>query len=129
MKSEAWLFTGWACFFAILATTYGVFAHEPAGKAALVVAFLMSSLVAAFCWGQLVKQGRRLSDDPDAEVAAGTGPLAFFSPSSVYPVWTAAGAAVTALGVIYGWWLLLIGFAVLAPGVAGFVFQHALRGQ
>ncbi|MDH6139660.1 MULTISPECIES: cytochrome c oxidase subunit 4 [Kitasatospora] len=129
MKAEAWLFTGWAGFFAVLATVYGVFAHEPAGKAALVVAFLMSSLVAAFCWAQHVKRGRRLADDPNAEVADGAGPLDFFAPSSIYPLWTAVGAALLALGVIYGWWLTLIGFGVLAPGVTGFVFQYALREE
>ncbi|MFE0462330.1 cytochrome c oxidase subunit 4 [Kitasatospora sp. NPDC058965] len=129
MKAEAWLFTGVAAFFAVIATVYGVFAHEPAGKAALVVAFLMSALVAAFCWAQHAKRGRRPADDPSAEIAAGAGPLDFFAPVSAYPLLTAAGATVLALGIVYGVWLALIGFGVLAPGVAGFVFQYARRGQ
>ncbi|PYC76769.1 hypothetical protein C7C46_21540 [Streptomyces tateyamensis] len=128
MKAEAWLFTGVAGFFAVTATVYGVFAHEPAGKAALVVAFLMSALVAVFCWAQHVKRGPRPADDPSADIASGTGPLDFFAPASSYPLLTAAGAAVLALGVVYGLWLALIGFGVLAPGVAGFVFQYARRG-
>ncbi|GAA1947566.1 cytochrome c oxidase subunit 4 [Kitasatospora viridis] len=127
MKAEAWLFTGVAGFFAVTAGIYGWFAREPVGKAALVVAFLMASLVASFCWAQHVKLGRRPADDGSAEIAAGAGPLAFFAPASAYPLLTAAGAAVLALGVVYGTWLALIGFGVLAPGVAGFVFQYARR--
>ncbi|MFE9425491.1 cytochrome c oxidase subunit 4 [Kitasatospora sp. NPDC006697] len=127
MKAEAWLFTGVAGFFAVTAGIYGWFAREPAGKAALVVAFLMASLVAVFCWAQVVRQTRRPSDDGSADIAAGTGPLAFFAPASAYPVLTAAGAAVLALGVVFGTWLALIGVGVLAPGIAGFVFQYARR--
>jgi hypothetical protein len=129
VKAEALLFTGVAAFFAVTATVYGIFAHEPAGKAALVVSFLMSSLVAAFCWAQHVKRGRRLADDPDAEVVEGAGPLDFFAPSSAYPLLTAAGATVLALGIVYGVWLVVIGFGVLIPGIGGFVFQYALREQ
>nr|WP_323809145.1 cytochrome c oxidase subunit 4 [Kitasatospora acidiphila] len=79
--------------------------------------------------GPAREAGQRLADDPNAEVADGAGPLDFFAPSSIYPLWTAVGAALLALGVIYGWWLTLIGFGVLAPGVTGFVFQYALREE
>jgi hypothetical protein len=129
MRAEAWLFTGWACFFGLMALFYGIFAAEPGGKAALTVAFLMSGLVAAFCWAQHLKKGRRPADDPSAEIAAGAGPLEFFAPASLYPLLTAAGAAVLALGIVYGVWLVVIGFGVLAPGVGGFVFQYARRSE
>ncbi|WP_035841036.1 aa3-type cytochrome oxidase subunit IV [Kitasatospora azatica] len=129
MKTEAYLFTGWAGFFGVMAAVYGVFAHEPGGKAALIVAFLMSALVAAFFWTQYLRRARRPQDRADAEIAEGAGPLDFFAPASGYPLLTAVGVTVLALGVVFGAWLALIGFGLLVPGVVGFVFQYARRSD
>ncbi|MDH6125066.1 cytochrome c oxidase subunit 4 [Kitasatospora sp. GP82] len=127
MRAEACLFSGVAVFFALTASTYGWFALEPAGTVALTVSFLMSALVAAFLWVQHARRGERLQDRTDVAVVEGTGPLDFFAPRSAYPVLTATGVAVFALGVVYGLWLALIGIGVLIPGVGGFVFEYGQR--
>ncbi|HCA87366.1 MAG TPA: hypothetical protein DEQ61_18965 [Streptomyces sp.] len=124
MKTEAALFTGVAAFFAVVTAVYAWFASEPAGTAVLVVSFVMSSLVAVFLWTQYARHGVRAQDRRHVAVHETAGPLAFFPPRSYYPVLAAAGTALLALGVVYGLWLFLIGVGVLAPGVAGFVFQH-----
>jgi hypothetical protein len=36
---------------------------------------------------------------------------------------------VSALGVVFGLWLFLIGVGLLFPGIVGFVFQYNQRGQ
>ncbi|WP_069814041.1 aa3-type cytochrome oxidase subunit IV [Streptomyces sp. TP-A0874] len=127
MKAEALLFAGVALFFAATAAVYGRYSTEPAGTVALLVSFLMSGLIAFFLWTQFLRHGRRPQDRKNVPVHWGSGRLAFFSPRSYYPVLTGAGAAVTAVGVIYGLWLFLIGLGVLACGVLGFVFQHNNR--
>ncbi|SCK18872.1 cytochrome c oxidase subunit 4 [Streptomyces sp. WMMB 322] len=124
MKVEALIFTGVAAFFAVVSACYIPFSEDAAGNTALLVSFLMSALIAVFLWVQYARnvggpQGRK-----DADVHEGAGPLAFFSPRSYYPVFTALGTAVAGLGVIFGLWLFLIGIGITAPGVAGFVFQH-----
>jgi Cytochrome c oxidase subunit IV len=124
MKVEAIVFSGVASFFAIVTAGYAPFSDDPAGNAALLVAFLMSSLIAFFLWVQYLRHGARPQDRKDAAVRDGAGPLAFFSPRSYYPVFSAAGTALAGLGVVFGLWLFLIGIGVLAPGIAGFVFQH-----
>lgn len=124
MKQESFLFCGVALFFAVTAAAYAWFSGEPAGTAALIVSFLMSSLIAFFLWVQHTRRGDRPQDRKDAPVHEASGPLAFFPARSYYPVFAAAGAALTALGVVYGLWLFLIGLGVLAPGVAGFAFQY-----
>jgi len=127
VKTEARLFTGVAVFFAFAATGYGWWSAEPAGTAALAVTGLMAALVAFFLRVQHRRRGPRAQDRPDAEVIDTAGPLDFFSPHSPWPVVVALGAVLSALGVVFGLWLTLIGLGVLGCGVCGLVFQHAGR--
>ncbi|MFE9096803.1 cytochrome c oxidase subunit 4 [Streptomyces sp. NPDC007264] len=129
MKIEALLFGGVALFFGASAALYGVWSGEPAGTAVLIIAFGMAALVSFFCAVQYRRRGRRPQDRTDAEVADGSGPLEFFPAHSSWPVITALGFAVAALGVVYGLWLFLIGVGVLGRGVLGMAFQYATRGE
>ncbi|MBY8343746.1 cytochrome c oxidase subunit 4 [Streptomyces spinosirectus] len=127
MKVEALLFGGVAAFFAFSAALYGWWSGDPAGTAALIVAFLMAAVVSFFCAVHYRRHGQRPQDRRDADVADASGPVEFFPPKSPWPIITALGFAITATGVIYGLWLFLIGFGVLARGVVGMVFQYARR--
>ncbi|MBG0850667.1 cytochrome c oxidase subunit 4 [Streptomyces spinoverrucosus] len=128
MKTEAVLFGGVALFFGGIAALYGAWSEEPAGTAVLVIAFLMAGVVSFFSAVQYRRKGRRPQDRLDAEVADAAGPVEFFPDESPWPIVTAAGFAVAAIGVVYGLWLFLIGLAVLSRGVLGLVFQYARRG-
>ncbi|MER6978693.1 cytochrome c oxidase subunit 4, partial [Streptomyces carpinensis] len=127
MRTEARLFTGVALFFAVAAAGYGWWSAEPAGTAALAVASLMAALVTFFLRVQHRRRGMRAQDRPDADVIDTAGPLDFFSPHSPWPIVVALGAVLSALGVVYGLWLALLGFGVLGCGVFGMVFQYAGR--
>ncbi|MDR3082991.1 MAG: cytochrome c oxidase subunit 4 [Streptomyces sp.] len=127
MKIEALLFGGVALFFAGSAALYGVWSGDPSGMAVLIVAFGMAAVISFFCTVQYRRRGRRPQDRMDAEVVDGAGPLEFFPARSPWPVVTALGFAVAALGVVYGLWLFLIGVGVLARGIFGLVFQYATR--
>ncbi|WP_037891655.1 aa3-type cytochrome oxidase subunit IV [Streptomyces viridochromogenes] len=125
MKTEARLFIGVAGFFLVTAVGYGWRSKEPAGTAVLVIAFLMAALVAFFLHTQYRRRGLRAQDRPDAEVVDTAGPLDFFPPRSPWPITTALGSVLAALGVVYGLWLFLLGIGVLGQGVLGMVFQYA----
>lgn len=128
MRIETLLFGGVALFFGGTAAGYAWWSgREPAGTAALIVAFLMTSLITLFFHIQYKRHGRRPEDRAKAEVRQRSGPLDFFPPHSPYPPLTAAGVTVCALGVVYGLWLFLIGTGLLAAGIAGFTFQYAHR--
>ncbi|MGW1378393.1 aa3-type cytochrome oxidase subunit IV [Streptomyces sp. NPDC002446] len=128
MKIETALFGGVALFFAVTAVGYTWWSDaEPAGAAALIVSFLMSALVFLFLYVQGRKHGSRPEDHKDAEIKQRSGPVDFFPPRSVYPLLTAVGYAVAALGVVYGVWLFLVGVGLLAGGVFGFVFEYRDR--
>ena len=127
MKSEAYLFGGVALFFLLTGTAYIWFAREPAGGAALAVAFAMSSVISFFCLINYRRKGPRSEDRPDSDIHERSGTIDFFPPYSGYPVVTALGAAVIAVGLVYGVWIILIGFGLLWPGVFGMVFQFGNR--
>ncbi|MER5217316.1 cytochrome c oxidase subunit 4 [Streptomyces sp. NPDC002838] len=127
MRTEARLFTGVAAFFAVTAAGYGWRSREPAGTAVLTLAFLMAALVAFFLHVQYRRRGKRAQDRKDAEVVDTAGPLDFFSPHSPWPITTALGSVLLAVGVVYGLWLALLGLGVLGHGVFGMVFQYAGR--
>lgn len=127
MKAETALFAGVSLFFAVSASIYGWFSDEPAGTAVLVISCLMSALVASFLWHRHRKDGPLPQDEKGAPVHRTSGHVAFFPPRSAFPVLAAAGTALLGLGAVYGLWLFLIGFGVLAPGVLGFVFQYGPR--
>ncbi|WP_406431020.1 cytochrome c oxidase subunit 4 [Streptomyces sp. NBC_00631] len=129
MKAEALLFGGVAVFFGAAAALYGVWSRaDPAGTAALIVAFGMATLVSFFCTVTFLRHGPRAQDRTEAEVADSAGSVEFFPPHSLWPIVTALGFALAATGVVFGLWLFLIGFGVLARGVAGLVFQYVNRG-
>ncbi|GGZ02712.1 aa3-type cytochrome oxidase subunit IV [Streptomyces poonensis] len=128
MTAEAALFAGVSAFFAVCATVYGWWAAEPAGTAALVVAFLMAALVSFFLLRQHRRTGTLPQSRKEADVHEATGPVAFFPPRSAFPVLAALGTALLGLGVVYGLWLFLIGVGLVVPGVYGFVFQYGDRG-
>lgn len=128
MKTETFIFGGVAGFFFLTAGLYAGWAREPAGTAVLTVAFVMSSLITFFLARTHQRHGDRPEDDREGEIADRAGPLDFFPPRSAYPVLTALGAGLTMLGIVYALWLFLIGFALVAAGVCGMVFQYVQRG-
>lgn len=129
MKTEAYLFGGVAFFFFATDVVYAWFSSEPAGTAALTVSFVMSSLICFFCTMNYRRKGLRPEDRRDADIIERAGPLDFFPPHSAYAPMTALGVALTATGVVFGLWLFIIGFGVLAGGLFGLVFQFAGREE
>ncbi len=127
MKTEAWLFAGVAGFFLVTDVVYAYFSREPAGTAALTVSFAMASVISFFCLVNYRRRGSRPEDRKEAQVADRAGRLDFFPPHSAYPVLTAAGAALTAVGIVYGMWLFLPAVGILLAGVLGLAFQFNQR--
>ncbi|MGN5381593.1 aa3-type cytochrome oxidase subunit IV [Streptomyces lasalocidi] len=96
MRTESMLFGGVAVFFGGSAALYGVWSGDETGTVALVVACGMAALVSFFCLIQYRRRGSRAQDRPEAEVADGAEPVAFFPDESMFPVITAFGFALAA---------------------------------
>ena len=63
-------------------------------------------------------------DNPQGEIAEGTGEIGFFSPHSWWPLFVGFSCAVAAAGFAMGWWLFLIGALMTMFTVIGFVFEY-----
>ena len=124
MKFEGFLFIGCAVFFGAVDIIYWYFSKDPTGTTALALSVGLAFLSGFY----LLFTGRRLpmrpEDDNEGEIVQGTGEIGFFSPHSWWPFWVALAAAVTAVGLAVGWWLVLIGFVAMMFAAVGFVFEY-----
>lgn len=124
MKIEGWLFAAGTVFFGLASVVYWLLSHEPVGTVALGFTAGLSFLVGYY----LLFTGSRIDIRPedrlDAEIADGAGDLGFYSPHSWWPLPVAFFAALTFLGIVYGWWLFIIGAGGAALSVIGMVFEY-----
>jgi hypothetical protein len=124
MKVEGWLFLGCGVFFIGADVVYWYTSYDPTGTTALALAVGLAMLAGFY----VLFTGRRLAprpeDNPEGEIAEGTGEVGFFSPHSWWPLFLGLSAAVAAFGVAIGWWLFLIGLLLVVFTSIGFVFEY-----
>jgi protein-S-isoprenylcysteine O-methyltransferase Ste14 len=124
MKVEGWLFLGCGVFFTGADIVYWYTSYDPTGTTALALAVGLATLAGFY----VLFTGRRLpqrpEDNPEGEIAEGTGEIGFFSPHSWWPLFLGLSAAVAAFGVAIGWWLFLIGMLLVVFTSIGFVFEY-----
>jgi hypothetical protein len=124
VKVEGWLFLGCGVFFGGSDIVYWYVSKDPTGTAALAFAVCLAILVGFYS----LFTGRRLpvrpEDNPEGEIAEGTGEIGFFSPHSWWPLWLGVAAAIAAVGFAVGWWLFLIGMLFVVFASIGFVFEY-----
>src|SRR5664279_16904 len=107
MKTEGLLFAGCAFFFAAVDAVYWTLSHDPTGTTALALAVGLAFLVGFYLFVTGRRTGLRPEDRRDGDISEAAGEFGFFSPHSWWPLFTAASAALTALGVVLAWWLAL----------------------
>ncbi len=124
MKIEGWLFGCGTVFYALAAVVYWLLSEEPVGTVALSFTAGLAFLIGYY----MLFTGNRVDERPedrlDADIAEGAGELGFYSPHSWWPLAVAAFAAITFLGIVYGWWLFIIGAGGAALSVIGMVFEY-----
>ena len=128
MRAEAWLFGLVAAFFAITTPVYWFVATEPAGTTALTLTTGLMALMTFYFWHTSRHMPPRPEDRKDAEIADGAGELGFFSPYSWWPLYGGLALAVCVLGVVFGWWLFIIGVGAGVIALSGFIFEY-YRGE
>lgn len=128
MKAEVWIFIITTVFFVLVAPAYWFITEDPTGTTALVMSALLVAMVSLYLGFHAARMEPRPEDRKDGEIADGAGELGFFPPYSWWPLWCSLTMATCVVGVVFGWWLFIIGaaFGILALG--GWVFEY-YRGE
>lgn len=128
MRVEAALFVVWASFFALVTVLYWYMSADPTGTTALALTFGLGALIAFYLLVTSRRVHPRPEDKHDGEIEELAGEYGFFSPHSWWPLACAASAAVSFTGLVFGWWLFIIGVGMAALAVNGMVFEY-YRGE
>jgi cytochrome c oxidase subunit IV len=128
VRMEGVIFTILTVFFIIVTPIYWYLSHDPTGTTALVLTFGLSALVSFYLLYTSRKVYPRPEDRLDGEIEEMAGEYGFFSPHSWWPLACAGSAAVVMLGLVFAWWLFIIGVALGAMAVVGLIFEY-YRGE
>lgn len=128
MKVEGWIFGILAGFFIVVTPVYWFLSEDPTGTTALIMTSCLAVLVTFYSFITARRLGPRPSDRRDGEIEEAAGELGFFSPYSWWPLYNAGAFSVVVLGLIFGWWLFIIGVGFAVVTVLGWVFEY-YRGE
>jgi hypothetical protein len=130
VKVEANLFWGLVAFNGLVAGIYGYLsAWEPVGTTALALSAGLALIVAFYLSFVGNRLGPRPEDRLDGEIHEAAGEIGFFSPHSMWPLPLAASFSLVLMGLIFGWWIVMVGTALLLLSVTGFVFEYHRSGN
>jgi hypothetical protein len=125
MKANWKLFTFLAIFYVAMTVVYWGVGGEPVGITGMTLAACLAGMVGFYLWFTQKRIGVAIpSDNDDAEIADDAGELGFYSPHSWWPLPVALSATALGLGLIIGWWLVLIALGTLVLSIIGMVTEY-----
>src|SRR5262245_34067653 len=128
MKVEAWIFGILTLFIVIVTPVYWYMSKDPTGTAALTFTFFLALLVTFYLGVTSRRMEPRPEDRKEGEIVEGAGEVGFFAPYSWWPLWVALTLVVCVLGIVFGWWLFIIGVGLAIVTLSGFIFEY-YRGE
>ncbi len=124
MKVEGLLFALIAVFLVVTSSVYWVLSHDPTGFTCILLAGGLAFIVGYYLLFTAGRLEARPEDRADAEISEGSGEMGFFSPHSYWPIFTAGAFTLTTLGLVFGPFLILIGFVAILICASGFLFEY-----
>ncbi|GAB3252590.1 cytochrome c oxidase subunit 4 [Alteromonas gracilis] len=128
MKVESWVFASCAIFLVFVTPLYWFMSEDWTGTTALVMTFFLTAMVTFYLSFHARRMDPRPEDRSDGDIADGAGELGFFPPYSWWPLWCSLCLVVVVLGVVFGWWLFVIGMFLGSIALSGWVFEY-YRGE
>ena len=116
MRVQAFMFYGTAVFFLATDVVYWLWSNDWTGTSVLGLAVGLAGLI-GFYIHFTVRRLERANADAAGEVG-------FFSPHSWWPLFVALSAAAVALGIVFGWWLVIFGVCCAILTTLGLVFEY-----
>jgi hypothetical protein len=128
VKVEGLIFGMVAAFFAVVTPIYWFMSYDPTGTVALGLTFGLGAMISLYFFIVSRRIGPRPEDRQDGEIDELAGEYGFFSPHSWWPLAAALAASVVFLGLVFAWFIVIIGVALSAVAVIGMVFEY-YRGE
>lgn len=124
MKAEFWTIISCGIFFALIAPVYWVITSDPTGTTALIMTTLLCVLLGFYLWVVVRQIEPRPEDREAGEISDGAGEQGFYPPYSWWPLYCAMAFATMVLGVVFGWWLFIIGAGLGMVTLIGWIFEY-----
>lgn len=124
MKVEGLFFALLSLFLLVSAGIYWPLAGDPSGFVLLLLSGGFAFMIGYYSLFIAARMDPRPEDREDAEIAEGAGEVGFFSPHSWWPVLLAGAFTVTALGLAFGPFIIIIGLVCVIMAAAGLVFEY-----
>lgn len=124
MKVESVVFFVVAAFFGIVTPIYWIMSEDPTGTVALGLTFGLGAMISFYFFTIARKIEPRPEDRLEGEIEELAGEYGFYSPHSWWPLAAAAAASVVMLGLVFAWFIFIIGIALATIAVIGMVFEY-----
>jgi hypothetical protein len=126
VKVEGLLFAFLSAFLLIVTAVYWLLSRDPTGTTALGLSGGLAFIIGYYLTFTARRMEARPEDRGDAEIAEGAGEIGFFSPHSWWPILAAGAFSLVGMGLIFGPFMLVIGFGAILVAVVGFTFEYYL---
>jgi hypothetical protein len=124
VKSESWIIVSIAIFCALVAPIYWLITGDPTGTTALVMTTLLCTLLSFYLIVVAKQIPARPEDRQDGDIIDGAGELGFFPPYSWWPLFCSIAFTFIVLGLVFGWWLFILGAAAGLFTLIGWIFEY-----
>ena len=125
MKANWKLFSFLSLFYVAMTVIYWYIGGETVGITGMLLAACLAGMVGFYLWFTQKRIGTAIPSDNDfAEIEDDAGELGFYSPHSWWPLPVALSATALGLGLIIGWWLVLIALGSLIISIIGMVTEY-----
>ena len=117
MKIEGRIFMLGVAFFLPIAFIYWYLSRDPIGTTALALSGALAFLVGFY----VLYTAKRVYPRPEDRLEANIDEA---SPHSWWPLPVAFGAFITALGLIFAVWVIVLGVGILMLALVGWMFEY-----
>jgi len=124
VKAESWIIVSIAIFCALVAPIYWWITYDPTGTTALVMTTLLCTLLGFYLIVVAKQIPARPEDRLDGNIVDGAGELGFFPPYSWWPLYCSLAFTAIVLGLVFGWWLFIIGAGLGLFTLIGWIFEY-----
>jgi hypothetical protein len=124
VKAESWIIVSIAIFCALVAPIYWWITYDPTGTTALVMTTLLCALLGFYLIVVAKQIPARPEDRDDGDIIDGAGELGFFPPYSWWPLYCSLAFSAIVLGLVFGWWLFIIGAGLGLFTLIGWIFEY-----